>query len=316
MSGIRIIGMGKALPKHKVTNEDMKQFMDTDDEWIRTRTGISTRYHSIEETHADLCAKAAEAAMQSAGVNVDQIGLLIVATITADYATPSAACVVQQKLGIPSDCPAFDIGAACSGFVYGLQIVDSMFANHAYNTQKPYALLIGAEQLSRILNKSDRATGMLFGDGAGAAIIKKEESNRFFCKLGAKGDVDALWTPGAMREDPWIHMDGKQIFRFAVSIMSLGLKDMEAASAIPITEFDYIVCHQANIRIIEHVRKKLKLPQEKFVINIQKYGNTSGASIPMALAELYQSGKCTPGTKVVCLGFGAGLTWGSAYLEF
>lgn len=314
MQGIHIIGMGKALPARKVTNEELAQVTDTDDAWIRSRTGIRTRYFCQEETQTELCIRAAREALQRSGVRPDQIGLCVVATITADHHTPSAACLVQAALGLPGDIPAFDINAACSGFVYGLYVVSSLMGTADHS--RPYALLIGAEKLSRIMNFQDRSTCVLFGDGAAAAIIQKSETHRFVCRLGAQGDQKALYAPGVNEPEPYIHMDGRAVFQFAVSALEKGIRLLEAETGMRAAEADEIVCHQANVRILAHVQKKLSLPAEKFFVNLDRYGNTSGASIPLALADLTESGRLAPGKKAFCIGFGGGLTWGAAYLEF
>lgn len=314
MQGIQIIGMGKAVPDRIVTNDELSKIVETNDEWIRSRTGISERRFSEDETHTQLCVEAGRRALEDAGVAPEDVGLCIVATITPDYSTPSAASLVQNALGIPVDAPSFDVNAACSGFVYGLGVVSSMMANSMLH--HPYALLIGAEQLSRILNMEDRSTCILFGDGAGAAVIRQSTNHRFFCRLGSDGDVHALNSPGAKKDEPYIHMDGHAIFRFATRTIAQGISMMEEDSGVSAETVDYIVCHQANRRIIDYVRKRKKLPEEKFFMNLQKYGNTSGASIPLALADMKENGLCIPGTKMFLSGFGSGLTWAHAYLEW
>ncbi|HAD19783.1 MAG: beta-ketoacyl-ACP synthase III [Eubacterium sp.] len=314
MQGIQITGMGAALPANRVTNEDLARIVDTSDEWIRTRTGIRSRYFSKGETHTQLCTEAARNALEDAGVTPDQIGLCVVATISADYNTPSAASLVQAALGIPEDTPSFDVNAACAGFVYGLNVVSAMLG--CGNIERPYALLIGAEQLSRMLNMQDRGTCVLFGDGAAAAVIRRSDSHRFFCRLGSRGNAEALHTPGLMYPEQWIHMDGHAVFRFATGAINRGITLMEQDSGVSAGEIDYIVCHQANRRIIDYVRKRRKLPEEKFFMNLDRYGNTSGASIPLALADMKKAGMCSPGTRMFVSGFGGGLTWASAYLEW
>ncbi len=314
MQGIQIIGMGKALPARQVNNDEMAQWVDTGDEWIRTRTGICTRYFCGEEKHMDLCSSAAKEALEAAGVRPDQIGLCVVATISADYHTPSAACMVQERLGLPEDIPAFDINAACSGFVYGLHVVSSMLGSGSL--ARPYALLIGAERLSGIMNFKDRSTCVLFGDGAAAAVIQPSDTCRFFCRLGSQGNAGALNAPSMDDPEPYIHMDGREVFQFAVHAMEKGVRLLEEETGIRADEIDEFVCHQANERIIRHVQRKLKLPADRFYMNMSRYGNTSGASVPLAMAELMESGRLGPGKKAFCLGFGGGLTWGAAYLEF
>lgn len=314
MQGIQITGMGKALPKRCVTNEELAGMVDTSDAWIYSRTGIRTRYYCGEETLADLAAEAAKKAMASAGVQPDEIGICVVATITADHHTPSAACMVQAALGLHGDIPAFDINAACSGFLYGLNVVSSMLG--AADLSRPYALLIGGEKLSRIMNFEDRSTCVLFGDGAAAAVIRKSQTHRFFCRLGASGDQSALNAPGVGYPEPYIHMDGRKVFQFAVGAIDRGISLLETETGIRAEDVDEIICHQANARIIDHVRKKRSLPDDLFFMNMDRYGNTSGASVPLVMAELMEKGRLSKGERAFCLGFGGGLTWGAAYLEF
>ena len=314
MQGIQIVGMGKALPSRRVENETFTQMVETSDEWIKSRTGIQSRYFCKEEKQMDLCAEAARKALANAGVRPEEIGLCVVATITPDYHTPSSACMVQKLLGLPEDIPAFDINAACSGFVYGLEVVSCMLGSDAL--KRPYALLIGAEKLSRIMNFQDRSTCVLFGDGAAAAVIRPSDAHRFFCRLGSQGNAEALNAPGAGYPEPYIHMDGRKVFQFAVHAMENGIRLLAKETGVSPDEVDQFICHQANERIIRHVQKKLKLPAERFFMNLDQYGNTSGASIPIAMAELMEKGQLKPGTKAFCLGFGGGLTWGTAYLEF
>ncbi len=314
MQGIHIVGMGKALPAQCVTNDDLSKIVDTSDEWIRSRTGIETRYFSKEERHRDLCLQAARQALLDAGIAPEEVGLCIVATLSSDYATPSAASLLQADLGLPEDTPSFDINAACTGFVYGLNIVSAMLGGGC--TQRPYAILVGAEQLSRLLSMEDRSTCVLFGDGAAAAVIQADDHFRYFGKLGSRGNVSALYVPKRKEEEPWAHMDGHAVFRFAVKAMDQCITDMEQKAGIAAKDVDYIICHQANRRIIDYVRKRRQLPEEKFYMNLARYGNTSGASIPLALADMKEEGKLRPGMRTILAGFGGGLTWGSAYLEW
>lgn len=315
MQGIQIIGMGKALPSRLVKNDDLTKYVDTSDTWIRTRTGIETRYFSDDtESAVSLAAKAGERALASAGIGPEEIGLCLVSTITPDYSTPSDAALVQNALHLKEDIPSFDINAACSGFVYGMNVASCMLGSDTL--PRPYVLLIGVEQLSRILNMKDRTTCVLFGDGAAAAVIRRSDSHRFFSRLGSNGDVEALNSPGARRAEPYIHMDGKKIFRFAVKTIDQGIDRMEQESGVSAEDIDYIVCHQANKRIIDHVRKRRKLPEEKFFMNLMHYGNTSGASIPLAMADMYEQGMLQEGKRIFCVGFGGGLTKACAYLEF
>jgi 3-oxoacyl-[acyl-carrier-protein] synthase-3 len=299
MSGIQIIGMGHAVPSVCVTNTDLKKVMETSEEWIRTRTGIRERRFCGEgESLVTLAVRASEEAIASSGVRKEKICLVITATVTPDYQVPSTSCLVQEKLGLPSGIPAFDLNAACSGFVYGLSLVQALLPENGF------ALLIGAEQLSRMLDFSDRSTAVLFGDGAAAAVLQKKAGVVFYSHLAADGNRNALWaasapanrlpawknaapqeeeeTAGGEPEDTGkykIHMDGRAVFRFAVRALSEELRELEKQSGIPAEEIDQIVCHQANQRILDYVRKERGLPEEKFYRNLDRYGNTSGASI-------------------------------------
>lgn len=313
MEGLRIAGLGKQLPENCVTNEMIAERTDTSDEWIRSRSGIETRYFCGEETHRSLSVGAAARAIADAGIDPKEIGLCIVATATPDMVTPSASAMLQKDLGLPEDIPAFDLNAACSGFIYGLQVAHSMMCAGA--VQRPYALLVGAERLSGIIDPSYRSTYVLFGDGAGAAVLQRSEAHRFFCSLSVQGDDRALYAPMHGEPEAYLHMDGKEVFRFAVNSISDGIRYLEEVSGVPAQEADYIVCHQANKRIIEHVRRLRKLAPEQFYMNLQRYGNTSAASIPLALADMKEEGLLTEGKRIFLLGFGSGLTRGSAYME-
>lgn len=306
MQGIHIIATGRALPQKVVTNDDLSQIMDTSDEWIRTRTGIGQRYQCETETCASLAIDAAKKAVLKAQIDVSQIGAVIVATTTADYAFPNTACLVQKALGLSNEVIAFDMTAACTGFVYGLNVVRGLLMN----SHKKYALLIGAEQLSRILDYTDRSSCILFGDGAAAAVIELSDK-LFIHKAWADGDADkeALSCLGAGNDGAHLMMDGKMVFRFAVKALRQGIDEVLKEAELTIEDVDYVVCHQANARIIESVCKKYSGAESKFYVNIEHYANTSAASIPIALDEMYEKGMLKEGMKVVCVGFGAGFTW-------
>ncbi|MBR2188411.1 MAG: beta-ketoacyl-ACP synthase 3 [Eubacterium sp.] len=318
MSGLQIAGLGRQLPARLVTNDEIAGMTDTDDAWIRSRSGIETRYFCGEESLADLACSAAERAMKDAGVPPEEIGICIVATATGDFVTPSTAAILQRRLGFREDIPAFDLNAACTGFIYGLQVMDSMLRScreaDCRSTDR-YGLLVGGERLSGIIDPAERSTFVLFGDGAGAAVVKLSEGHRFFSRLGVRGDTEMLFAPKADQPEPWLHMNGKGVFRFAAESIARGIELLEQDSKVAAEDVDYIVCHQANRRIIEHVRKQRNLPEEKFYMNLQRYGNTSAASIPLALADMKEEGLLTPGTRLFMIGFGAGLTRGAAYLE-
>lgn len=319
--GVKILGLGKAVPKRALTNEELSQVTDTSDEWIVTRTGIRQRRMTNAglperfrdpdgafESDSTLAQEAAERALEDAKIDKSQIGLLITATTSPDTTVPSVSCLVQERMGLPSGMIAFDLNAACSGFVYALEVACALMKD----LHIEYALVVGAEELSRILDFDDRSTAVLFGDGAGAAVITLSKDCRSCFTLGAAGDGKAIAAPYGGS----VTMEGRKVFRFAVTTIPKILTELEEMSAVSMEEVDYIVCHQANERIIEHVREKLGLPYEKFFRNLQNYGNTSAASIPLALAEMKEGGLITAGTRLFCAGFGAGLTWGGAYLEF
>lgn len=312
MEGLHIVSTGRALPKKQVSNDEMRQFVDTSDEWIRTRTGIQTRYFSEEEKNYELAADAARKAIRNGKINPDEIGIIVVATMTPDYLMPSTACMVQKELGLAEDVMSFDINAACSGFLYGLNVCLGLLKN----TDKPYALLIGSEQMSRILDFTDRSTCVLFGDGAGATIIKKSETHRYLGKSWSRGDDESLTCLGPGDQDMKLKMDGSAVFRFAVKAMKDGIDWVLERADLDVEDVDYILCHQANARILSHVQKKYGLPEEKVFMNLGEYANTSGASIPIALDEMMEKGLIKKDMHVICVGFGAGFTWSASLLTF
>ena len=312
MDAIQIIATGKAIPKKLVTNEDMSKIVDTSDEWISSRTGIKERHFCDGEKNWELAYQAATEALAKGGIEKEQIGAVVVGTGTPDYFMPSTACILQEKLGLPSDIPAFDINAACPGFIYALRVAGSLLQEE----ERPYALVIGSEQLSTRADMTDRTTCVLFGDGAGAVVIKRNPEKQFFGVWGTEGNVEALGCPSHIIGNPYIYMDGQTVFRFATQYMAKAVKMVLEKAELTVDDIDYVVCHQANERIIEFVRKQFKAPEEKFFKNIHKYGNTSAASIPIALTEMDEQGMLTAGKKVIIVGFGAGFTWGSMLLEF
>ncbi len=312
MDAIQIIATGKALPKKLVTNDDMSKIVDTSDEWISTRTGIKQRFFCDGEKNWELACQAAKAAMDKGGIEKEQIGAIIVGTATNDYIMPSMACIIQQELGLPADIPAFDINAACSGFIYALRIAGSLLQDE----ERPYALVLGSEQLSTRADMTDRSTCVLFGDGAGAAVIKRNPQKKFIGAWGTEGNKEALGCRGHLTGSPYIYMDGQTVFRFATQYMTNAAKMVLEKAELTMDDIDYVLCHQANERIIDYVRKQFKAPEEKFFKIIHKYGNTSAASIPLGLAEMDEQGLLQPGKKVIVVGFGAGFTWGSLLLEF
>lgn len=309
MQGIHIVATGKAVPARTVTNDDLSRTVDTSDEWIRTRTGIRQRHICEEETCISLAADAAGEALLQAGIDKKQIGYVVVATTTPDYAFPSVACMVQKKLKLSSEVMAFDISAACSGFLYGLNICRSLLVTG----EKKYALLIGSEQMSRITDFTDRSTCVLFGDGAGAVLLETDDS-LFVHRAWSDGNSEVLFCKGVGNSDAFIQMDGGQVFKFAVKVIKEGIDAVLLKAGLSMEDIDYVVCHQANERIIDHVSKKYGENKEKFFMNIAGYANTSAASIPIALDEMMKEQKLKKGMKIICVGFGAGFTWSSALL--
>lgn len=312
MKGLKIVSTGRALPAKVVTNDDMSRLVETSDEWIASRTGIRTRHFCEGESQADLAAGAASAALERGKVDVEDLCACIVATVTPDCSAPTSACLLQQRLGLPEDIPCFDMNVGCTGFIYALQVARGFLLQ----SNRPYALVIGAEALSHITDFTDRGTCVLFGDGAGAAVVTLEEDSLYACTLGARGDAEAIFIEGPGPERPYIHMDGQKVFRFAVEAVPHCIHTLLGETGLGLEDIDWFVPHQANKRIIDHVAKKLKVPNEKFYQNMMRYGNTSAASIPIALDEMAEQGLLKRGQKILCVGFGAGLTWGGALLEW
>ena len=308
MNGLKLLATGRCLPAAAVTNEDMRRYVDTSDEWITTRTGIRQRYFCAEGENAlTLACGAARQALADSGIPKEELGCVVCATVSADYATPSLSCLVQAKLGLPEEIPVLDLNAACSGFLYAVAVARGLLAQNG----KKYALIIGCEVLSRLMNMSDRSTCVLFGDGAGAAVFEAGADFPFYALQGARGDKAILANgPGPLA--PELSMDGRAVFRFAVEALPHCIQGIQDQSGLSLAEIDWVVCHQANERIIDHCVKKLKAPAEKFYKNMARYGNTSAASIPIALDEMNRDGKLKPGQKILCVGFGGGLTWAAA----
>ncbi len=316
----RIIGTGSCLPETVVTNDDLSKIMDTSDEWISSRTGIRERHLAKEETTAGMSAEAAKKAMQNAGVTADEIDLIIVGTVSADHVTPSCACEVQAQIGA-KNAAAFDINAACSGFIFSLNIVNAYLQTGIYKT----ALIIGAETLSKMIDWNDRSTCVLFGDGAGAAVVRADEAAGLLSfdqgSDGSRGMVLAGRNRTnnnplveTSKELQYVRMNGQEVYKFAVTAVPESIhKVLEEAKMTP-DDIDYFVLHQANIRIIQSVAKRLKVPEEKFPISLDHCGNISAASVPILLDEMNQKGMLQPGMKIVLSGFGGGLTWASAVI--
>lgn len=305
-----IIGMGKYVPEKAIANKDFEKVLDTSDEWIRSRTGIENRFFAENEETSDLAYKAAVQAIENAGITPDQIGLIVVATVTQDQNFPSVACQIQERLGI-SGCGAMDVSAACSGFIYGIAIAKQFIESNSYE----YVLVVGVEKLSKIVDWDDRNTAVLFGDGASAAVLGKVSEGRGILafELGADG------TGGKhlyLNPKNHIAMNGREVFKFAVRQMGESAVNVIEKAGMTKEDVDYLVPHQANIRIMEAARERLDLPEEKMSKTIQKYGNTSAASIGISIVEDLESGKIKDDDIVVLVGFGGGLTWGALALKW
>ena len=320
--GTRIIGTGSCLPKTVVTNDDLSKIMDTSDEWISTRTGIKERHLVREETTAGMSAEAAMRAMENAGVTAQELDLIIVGTVSADHVTPACACEVQAAIGADR-AVAFDINAACSGFMFALNIAHAYLQMGVYKT----ALIIGAETLSKIMDWSDRSTCVLFGDGAGAAIVRADDKRGLLAfdqgSDGAKGGVLACANRSnnnplveTSKELEYVHMDGQEVYKFAVTAVPASLQRTIEAAGLTVEDIDYFALHQANIRILQAVAKRLKVSEDKFPISLDHCGNISAASVPILLDEMNRKGLLKPGMKIALSGFGGGLTWASAVLEW
>lgn len=312
LPGIHIVATGHYAPEKVITNDDLSHIVDTSDEWIRKRTGIERRHFSEGEKNLDLAVQAARQAIEQSGIDINELGACIVATFSPDYFVPSVACLLQRELGLLEEMPSFDMNAACSGFLYALHTARGILLQ----SEKRYALVVGSEIISKVLDMEDRGTCILFGDGAGAAVIELAEGKQYVSYLGARGDDTSIVCPNADGVRHIVHMDGSSVFRFAVGTVPVCVNKILEKAGVDKDEIDYYVCHQANKRIIESVAAKLEQPIEKFYMNMQEYGNTSAASVPIALSEMNQAGLFKPGMKVLCVGFGAGLTWAGALIEW
>ena len=321
---IGIIGYGKYVPERILTNADMEKMVETNDEWIVSRTGIRERHIAApEQATSDLAYEAAVQALKTAGMSAEDLELIIVATITPDTSFPSTACILQDKLGAKK-AAAFDLSAACSGFVYGMATANGMLQTGMYNN----ALVIGADALSRITDYTDRNTCVLFGDGAGAVVLGEVSPGRGFLSfdLGAEGSGGSLLKleAGGSRlpaseetiqdKKHYIYMNGREVFKFAVRVMGTATEEVLRKAGKGKEDIDLFVPHQANIRIIQSAMQRLDLPEEKCVINVDKYANTSAASIPLALVEAAEEGRMKEGDTILLVGFGGGLTWGASVL--
>ncbi len=314
----RILGTGSYLPKKILTNKDIEDIVDTTDEWIFDRTGIRQRHVVTEgETCSDLAVIAANAAMEAAGVAPSEIDLIVLATTTPDQIFPSTACIIQPRLGIKG-VPAFDIQAVCAGFVYALSVADNFIRTGSAKR----ALVIGADTMSRLLDWQDRSTCILFADGAGAVVLgAAEEPGIISTHISADGAYkDLLQVPKGIGrggcEDPYLEMRGNEVFRWAVSTLGRIVEETLEANGMDKSEIDWLVPHQANIRIIQATARRLNLPMEQVVVTVADHGNTSAASIPLALDTAVRDGRIQRGQTILMEGFGGGFTWGSVLARF
>ena len=319
MRASRIAGTGRYLPVRVLTNDELAQRVATSDEWIRTRTGIRQRHIAApEEQTSDLALRASRAAIAAAGMTPADVDLIIVATATPDMIFPSTACILQDKLGV-SGGAALDVGAVCSGFVYGLALADKMVSTGAARN----ALVVGAEIYSRILDWTDRGTCVLFGDGAGAVVVvPSEQPGILTSHLHADGSHRGiLCVPGQVQDGritgtPFLHMDGSAVFKFAVKVLADVAHEALDATGMTAEQVDWVIPHQANIRIMDATMKKLHLPHDRLIVTVDMHGNTSAASIPMALDMAVRDGRIAAGDHVMLLGVGGGFTWGSVFLRW
>lgn len=318
---MKILGTGSALPKKIVTNDDLAQLMDTSDEWIRTRTGISKRHIAVEETTTSMAVEAAQRAVEAAKLSALDIDLIICATVSSDYIYPTLACEVQAAIGA-ARATAFDIGAGCSGFLFALATADAYFQTGRFHN----ALIMGAETLSKMMDWSDRSTCVLFGDGAGAAVVSAEGSQLLSMVQGSDGasgmalkcdnrPVSNLFHPLGAQSYSYTEMDGQAVYKFAVRTVPAAINEALEQADVAVDDVSLFVLHQANRRIIEAVAKRLKQPIGKFPMNLTECGNISAASVPTLLDQVLRDGGIRPGDRIVLAGFGAGLTWGACVLQ-
>ncbi|HZK18760.1 MAG TPA: beta-ketoacyl-ACP synthase III [Clostridia bacterium] len=320
-----IAGLGVSVPSTVLTNDDLQSMVNTSDEWIRSRTGINTRHIADKnQSTSDLSLDAAVKALDDAGIGPEELDLIIVCTSSPDMLFPATACLVQDRLG--ANCGAFDLQAGCTGFIYGLSVGKQFIGTGAMEN----ILVIGAETLSKLVNWEDRNTCVLFGDGAGAVVLRRfpEGSGIMAAILGSDGsggNLLSLPAGGSLmpatqdtldKNLHYIHMNGREVFKFAVKTMGDAAAEVIGKAGLTIQDIDLLIPHQANVRIIEAAARRLKMPLEKVLVNVDRYGNTSAASIPIALAEAAHTGRLSRGDRLVMVGFGAGLTWAAAVIEW
>ena len=319
----RLAGTGSALPARILTNADLEKFVDTSDEWIASRTGIRQRHVVAEgETTADLAERAARAAMEAAGVQASELDMIVLGTTTPDLIFPSTACLVQHRLGA-NGCGAFDVNAACSGFLYALSIADAFIRAGIHRT----ILVVGAETLTRMIDWDDRGTCVLFGDGAGAVVLKADaEAGILSTHLHADGGKkDLLYNPVGVsvgfdttqkNAGALVRMTGNEVFKHAVKALDSVVDETLAANGLDKSAIDWLIPHQANLRIIEATAKRLQMPMDRVIVTVDRHGNTSSGSVPLALDEAVRSGKVQRGQLLLLEAFGGGFTWGSALIRY
>ncbi len=313
MNGLHILGTGRALPANIVTNDDLALRVETSDEWIVSRTGIRERRFATHETLTQLAVEAARAALERAGVYPQELGLCLTATVSSDCATPAQACLIHQALHLPEDCPAFDLSAGCTGFLYAMETSAALLPRMA----RPYALLVGGELLSRITDMDDRSTCIIFGDGVGAAVVEADPDGPWFAFWAPAATARSCGPSAPVRaEQPYLHMNGQGSSSSRWRLCPRLARELLDKAGMDKDQVDWYVPHQANHRIVESVAKRLKMPLDRFYENIDRYGNTSAGTIPIALDEMAERGLLKPGQWIMCLGFGAGLTWGGALFQW
>lgn len=314
-----VMGTGSARPANVVTNDDLSKFLETNDEWISSRTGIHSRRCCTSETCTDLAEAAARAALENAGVDAAELDLIICSTITADDLTPSCAAMVQQRIG--ATCPAFDVNAACAGFVFALDVAHGYFARGAARR----ILVVSAEKMSRMVDWTERSVSVLFGDGAGAAVLGAGGESPLYTKLATKGSHDVLFCPGMRgnspfdttpEAEPYLHMKGQEVFKFAVTSICADVRQMLERTGLEASDIDLFVFHQANKRILDSAVEKLGLDKERVAYTIQESGNISSACIPLTLDAYSRQGRLNDGDLVCCSGFGAGLVVATTLLKW
>lgn len=321
----KIVSTGACVPEQIITNDDLAKIVDTSDEWIVQRTGIHERRISRGENTSSLAIATARMVLERAQVEPEDVDLIIIASVTPDYGTPSLACMVQKALGA-KNAVAFDVVAACSGFMFGLSVADKYIQAGLYKN----AIVIGAETLSKILNWEERSTCVLFGDGAGGAYVEASDQAGILQEdLGSRGELWEILTEGytapanafneveaGMHPEYYVHMDGRAVFKFATRMVVQSVAHVMQKEGLTPDDITYVVPHQANERIIDVVAHKSGIPREKFYMNMDRYGNTSSASIPIALHELDEKGMISRGDKIILTGFGGGMTWGTMLLTW